>query len=258
LTVLANGNVGIGISNPKTTLQLYESTYTKPLLVLDVNTINGNGMPSNIGQPIIQIGNSSWTNNNNVDYYGIGFGYVGDASVSVNKAPAEIGFKKTNNTGGTYGDIVISTRATLSSQDIASERMRITNTGNVGIGTTTPRFELHVRGSIYHDYITFIRGLTGLPMEQTTNFWVSPYSSATSSITSKGGTLYFWFADGSGDAGVWAYGTHIYSGSTNTLAKSGYINSVSISKSGNTLSATVNLGATPGPWSFVVYFIPLF
>ena len=113
--------------------------YTKPVLIADAG-IPANataGAPRGIGAPLIGIGNSSWTSGGVAgDYYGIGFGFGGGVG-GANYYPAEIGLYVTSSSGNTVGDIVFSTRASTNNV-VASERMRITNAGNVGIGTANP------------------------------------------------------------------------------------------------------------------------
>jgi hypothetical protein len=93
-------------------------------------------------------------------YQTIGLGHV---EASYQNSPSEIGFLETNNTGGTYGDLIFATRATNSGAPTL--RMSITSDGQIsgsssstgsfgagyidnklGIGTTSPGYKLDVGG----------------------------------------------------------------------------------------------------------------
>jgi hypothetical protein len=132
------GNVGIGGTYlPETSLDIYSETYTKALLVLDVGSSSStSGMPRGIGNPLIKLGKYGYTTSSG-DYYGIGFGY---APFTGNKQCCEIGCITTYNPSGPtiIGDLVFSTQSVYSSTTPATERMRITSTGAVGIGVTNP------------------------------------------------------------------------------------------------------------------------
>jgi hypothetical protein len=143
------GNIGIGTNSPSNLLTVAQlgSNYSAPVLVLDAG-IPANataGAPRGIGKPLLGIGNSSWTSGGVAgDYYGIGFGYGGATSGSY--FPAEIGLYVQTTSGATWGDIVFSTRSTTANI-VASERLRITGAGNVGIGITNPSYPLSLVGA---------------------------------------------------------------------------------------------------------------
>ena len=143
------GSVGIGTTSPSNLLTVAQlgANYSAPVLVLDAGiAANASaGAPRGIGKPLLGIGNSSWTSGGAAgDYYGIGFGYGGATSGSF--YPAEIGLYVQTTSGATQGDLVFSTRSTTANS-VASERMRITGAGNVGIGTTNPSFPLSLVGA---------------------------------------------------------------------------------------------------------------
>ena len=141
------GNVGIGTSTtPINLLELTKSTYTGALLSLDVGAVNAGAgvMPQAIGKPLLRLGRSFYSSTVG-DYYGIGFG---EAPLALSNSCCEIGAIITSTAGNETGDIVLSTRT--GTTDIpATERMRITSAGNVGIGTTDPStYKLNVNGSL--------------------------------------------------------------------------------------------------------------
>ena len=139
------GNVGIGTSTtPINLLELTKSTYTGALLSLDVGDVNAGAgvMPQAIGKPLLRLGRSAYSATTG-DYYGIGFGW---APLALSNSCCEIGAIITSTAGNETGDLVLSTRAVTT--DIpATERMRITSAGNVGIGTA-PTQKLDIAGSI--------------------------------------------------------------------------------------------------------------
>jgi hypothetical protein len=150
MIINTSGYVGIGTATPANLLTVSQlgANYSSPVLVIDAG-IPGNtsaGAPRGIGRPLLGIGNSSWTGGGVAgDYYGIGFGYGGATSgTSGYYYPAEIGLYVQTTSGNTYGDLVFSTRPTTTATTIASERMRITSAGNVGIGTATPAAALQI------------------------------------------------------------------------------------------------------------------
>jgi hypothetical protein len=109
---------------------------------------------------MMALGNTSY-NATPPYYYGIGLGYF---SSNIYIQPAEIGFVARNNTGGTYGDFYIATRDNGTQANPPIQRMCVTNTGNVGIGTTNPQANLHVNGltTITNGSGNSTTGLTGL------------------------------------------------------------------------------------------------
>jgi len=73
----------------------------------------------------------------------IGFGLGGGVA---NTCAANIGYDVTNGAGAGLGDIYFSTRNTTA-DSTPTERMRITSTGNVGIGTSSPGYPLQIANS---------------------------------------------------------------------------------------------------------------
>lgn len=147
------GNVGIGTNAPITNLHVRVATYSTPIFIVDAGGqgTDSTTVPRGIGKPLIGIGANSWSNVSSGDYYGIGFGYTANNNAT-SYYPAEIGFLVQSTSGGEYGDMVFSTRATTTATTIASERMRITSGGNVGIGTNSPSYPLQVTSVVSLTY----------------------------------------------------------------------------------------------------------
>jgi len=140
-----SGNVGISTTAAITNLHVRVPTYSSPVFIVDAGGqgTDSSTVPRGIGRPLIGVGAYSWSNASSGDYYGIGFGYIANLPATQYYA-AEIGFLIQNTAGGEYGDLVFSTRPTSTGTTIASERMRITSAGNVGIGTTSPAQFVHL------------------------------------------------------------------------------------------------------------------
>jgi hypothetical protein len=73
----------------------------------------------------------------------IGFGY----NFSSNNQPAYIGYQERVSTGQTCGALIFGTRS-VTSNTVPLERMRISQTGYVGINTQTPSEYLEVSGNV--------------------------------------------------------------------------------------------------------------
>ena len=139
--------------------------------------------PRGIGKPLIKLGKKAWSNlgGGTGDYYGIGFGY---SPLLTDFNCVEIGTLITSTSGQETGDLVFSTRPTVSNV-AATERMRITSTGNVGIGTNNPSSLLHVNGSITFKTETWHTSSDGMlrlyfgPGEQT---YISGGGSGTNAL----------------------------------------------------------------------------
>jgi hypothetical protein len=151
MRITNRGNVGIGTTNPLTKLQI-----DKPV----------NSSLDNIQNYHLLLGGYNHGDNT---YRAIGYGYTVS---STHHPPAYTGFKTSSNSSYTKGHLVFGTRNSTSGSTAPSERMRITDTGNVGIGTTNPSAKLDVSGELkirgtnrhthicYSDGNTYIRGST--------------------------------------------------------------------------------------------------
>jgi len=122
-----SGNVGIGTTNPQSLLSIKKTS-----------------VPSNFlsSSMYLRLGETEYADNG---YQAIGFGY---SHLSSDPVPAFIGYQAISSSGNTFGDLIFGTRSSGGAGVAATERMRITNAGNVGIGTTTPTQKLQVVGSI--------------------------------------------------------------------------------------------------------------
>ena len=121
--LIVAGNVGIGTTSPSTKLEISNiSTGVNP-------TWQG-------GTDFLKL----FANNSNFSEQAISFQETGT------NVGAKIGVKNTGN--GAY-DIIFANRDTSSFASALTEKLRISNTGNVGIGTSSPIDTLHVEGAIY-------------------------------------------------------------------------------------------------------------
>ena len=126
MRITPTGNVGIGTTSPQSRLDL-----APPVSQSTASTL---GYSAN-AQLNIRIPNS--------------VGDVGQIVFTNDSAPtagyASIGVVMTNSSGVGIGDIIMSTKS-VGSDAASTERMRIVNSGNVGIGTTSPDDKLEVGG----------------------------------------------------------------------------------------------------------------
>ena len=147
VTFLNLGNVGIGTSSPGYKLEvnggnLGSSAYSYvPTEMLFAN--NGNGEYFEMGSIRTSAG-SDWTT--------AGF------RIQERIDSTWMGYMQFNGDGN-LGGMSFGTGTSATSRQSISERMRITSSGNVGIGTTTPGFKLDVNGPAkFNNYIRLSDG----------------------------------------------------------------------------------------------------
>ena len=140
LTLLANSNVGIGIQNPGARLDVAAQ------------------------DPVIRITNTKTNLVQNDVIGGLEF-FTKDASVGASRVLSAITSSNTTTSAVPNGDLIFKTSTGGGGAVAATEKMRITTLGNVGIGTTSPGHKLSVIGGhIQTDgnvYTNVIRDNTG-------------------------------------------------------------------------------------------------
>ena len=116
----ASGNVGIGTGSPLGNLTIANAAGANaPTTVTAANTY-------------LQLGNSEYGASNNGKFM-IGFGYTDATNTN---SPAYIGYQEASTSGDTYGDLTFYTRS-VTTDTAPTERMRIDSSGSLLVGRTS-------------------------------------------------------------------------------------------------------------------------
>ena len=121
MRIASSGKVGIG--------------NTSPLGKLTISNAAGTNAPTTVAaaNTYLQLGSDDFGASSNGKFM-IGFGYTDATNTN---SPAYIGFEETSSSGDTKGELTFYTRDVIT-DTAPTERMRIDDSGNVGIGTTSP------------------------------------------------------------------------------------------------------------------------
>lgn len=138
------GNVGIGTDMPIGKLHIADNVATNIILDGYLNTIGAPGLATRKARGTAASPTAVLAN----DYLGT-FGARGYGTTGFSPATrGMIGIKANENWTDTAQGTAISFETTANSGTTRLERMRITDTGDVGIGTTTPAYTLDVSGTV--------------------------------------------------------------------------------------------------------------
>lgn len=124
-TISETGNVGIGVAAPSTKLHIYDSSGTN-IIRMQTSSVDNAYIASTY------------------DYIFISANYnIAGGRENTGRGSSQIVMYSYANSGG-----LITFNTSPSMDTFVQERMRITSTGNVGIGTATPGFKLDVAGAV--------------------------------------------------------------------------------------------------------------
>ncbi|WP_409479478.1 tail fiber domain-containing protein [Pseudobdellovibrio sp. HCB154] len=138
------GNVGIGTDTPIGKLHIADNVATNIILDGYLNTIGAPGLATRKARGTAASPTAVLAN----DYLGT-FGARGYGTTGFSPATrGMIGIKANENWTDTAQGTAISFETTANSGTTRLERMRITDTGDVGIGTTAPAYTLDVSGTV--------------------------------------------------------------------------------------------------------------
>ena len=197
LTILNNGNVGIGTTSPGALLHVGSTAPSVRYTQIDTNGILTARRDENSGGIVYPVvlenrdGTAAVAHNQALKF---NFGSTGDTT-AIEAARIQIGKEQEWTSTGSTRDSFLALYTTLNGT--SAEKMRITSDGNVGIGTTTAgsRLTVGTSGGFTINDSGAITAATGITSSGTITF---------SGLNTAGGIVY---TNGSGVLGTSAAGT---------------------------------------------------
>jgi len=196
----SGGNVGIGTTTPSNLLNVYSNLNNTTAARIRIDNNNNTGTAAG----------SSFVASEGIGTSDVGLYYLnsGLATSGTNVASGGVLVTGTGATGG----LTIRTNANapimFATNGIANERMRITEAGNVGIGTTSPEAKLDVKGgALVVDGTDNMYGGLKIDTDTSGDYHIN-FRSGRQTITNNGGFRWFMGARPSG-SGSWGTGTEV-------------------------------------------------
>jgi hypothetical protein len=184
----SSGNVGIGTTNPKYLLEVTSGAANIAGELSAVATITGAQTLASAGILSLESNNAMAANTGSILTFKAR--YLTADSTSAMFAAIK-GLKENSVSGNLNGTMTFHVRRDGQDANTASERMRITSAGNVGIGTTTPGQKLTVAGdtNIIGNLIVGGNLSGGSPLKVIGGINVIGDANMTGNITFNGGGL---------------------------------------------------------------------
>jgi hypothetical protein len=199
MRITSSGNVGIGTTSPLSIFNVQGSGYF-PSKLITLSGAEPTRYSGNIGLNIVggsQIAMSFGTRSDNIDYNNtlniyngnVGIGTTSPSEkLSIKSADAAIKLEGTTNSY-LFQIVDSNNRFRIFDNTNNSERITLTSGGNVGIGTTSPGYKLHVNGqvsniSIYasHDIVAY--------SDQSVKTNIKPIENVIERIQNSRGVVY--------------------------------------------------------------------
>ena len=138
--LFTNGNMGIGTTAPIDTLHIVSSSNRFQISKSLGDSVSAPATLDTATCSYIHLGGGEYANNS---YRLMTFGYKSSTTNPTNPA-AYLGYQEISTVGSTKGDLIFGTRS-VTTDTIPTERMRIDNAGNVGIGVAGPTASLNIK-----------------------------------------------------------------------------------------------------------------